>query len=141
TEIVAEANQMGMIALADYQSVRTPPSVILVRKAVLEERGAQMPRFFTALRESITALNSSSREFIISTLIKAAVDICFPDLKGQELQFPAGWQEKLRIPHFPVPRALQKEEFDAQVTWALSKRYIRERIAFEASVDFRYLGS
>lgn len=141
TEIVAEANQMGMLALADYQSVRTPPSVILFRRAVLEERGAHMSRFFAALRESITTLNGSSREFIISTLIKAAVDICFPDLKGQELQFPAGWQEKLRIPHFPMPRALKKEEFDAQVEWALGKRYIRERLAFESSVDFRYLGS
>lgn len=141
TEIVAEANQVGILVLSDYKSVRTPPSVILFRKAVLEERGAQINRFFAALRESVNTLNNSPRDFVISTLIKAAVDVCFPDLKGQELQFPAGWQEKLRIPFFPMPRALKKEEFDAQVEWALGKRYIRERIAFETSVDFRYLGS
>lgn len=141
TEIIAEANQVGLITLSDYQGIRTPPSVILFRKEALSERAAQMSKFFAALRESINTLNNSSRNFIIDTLIKAAVDICFPDLKGQELQFPAGWQEKLRVPFFPSPRALKKEEFDALVEWTLGKRYIREKIAFEASTDFRYLGS
>ncbi len=140
TEVVAEANKVEIITLSDYKGLRVPPSVLFVNRALLQERGAQVTKFFQALREAVTTLNASPRDFIIDTLIRAGVNICFPELRGQELKFPDGWRERLRVPYFPQPRALRESEFDAHVSWALEKRYIRERIAFASATDFRFLG-
>lgn len=140
TEVVAEDNKIEIITLSDYKGLRVPPSVLLFRRPILEERGSLVSKFFRALKESIETLNNSSRDFIIDTIIRAGVNICFPELRGQELQFPAGWRDRLRVPYFPMPRALRPDEFDAHINWALGKRYIREKIAFAAATDFRFLG-
>lgn len=140
TEVVAEANNVEIITLSDYKGMRIPPSVLIFRRPVLEERGAQIGKFFQAFKEAVTTLNASPRNFIIDTIIKAGVDICFPDLRGQELQFPEGWRDHLRVPYFPPPRALRSDEFDAHISWAIRKRYIREKIAFASATDFRFLG-
>lgn len=141
TKVVAADNGIEILTLSDFKARRIPPSVLLFRRQVLDERAAQISKLFQAFKEAINTLNASPRDFIIETLIQAGVAICFPELKGQELKFPAGWKDHIRIPFFPQPRALRREEFDAHVTWALSKRYIRGKVVFEASVDFRFLGS
>lgn len=140
TEVVAAANNLEILTLSDYKGIATPPSVLFFSRHILQERGETVRKFFQALRESITVLNTSSRDFIIDTLIRVGVNVCFPELRGQELKFPEGWRERLRVPYFPMPRALRPDEFDALVTWALGKRYIRERIAFASATDFRFLG-
>lgn len=140
TEVVAEANNVGIITLSDYKGLRVPPSVLLFSRQVLQERGAHVTKFFQAFKEAVTTLNASSRDFIIDTLIRAGVNICFPELRGQELKFPEGWRDRLHVPYFPQPRALRPDEFDALVSWALEKRYIREKIAFATVTDFRFLG-
>jgi len=140
TEVVAQANNIEIITLSDYKELRFPPSVLLFSRSVLQERGESVRKFFQALKESVTTLNASTRNFIIDTIIRAGVNICFPELRGQELKFPDGWRERLRVPYFPQPRALRPDEFDAHVNWALGKRYIREKIAFAAATDFRFLG-
>jgi NitT/TauT family transport system substrate-binding protein len=140
TEVVAQANNIEILTLADYKSLRTPPSVLLFRRQVLEERGVQVSKFFQAFKEAVTTLNASPRDFIIDTLIKAGVNICFPELRGEELKFPEGWRDRLHVPYFPAPRALQSSEFDAHINWALGKRYIREKLTFAAATDFRFLG-
>jgi hypothetical protein len=139
TEVVAEANKIEILTLSDYKGIATPPSVLLFSRQLLQERGESVRKFFQALRESVATLNGSSRDFIIDTLIRVGVNVCFPELRGQELKFPEGWRERLRVPYFPQPRALRPEEFDALVNWALGKRYIREKIAFAAATDFRFL--
>ena len=140
TEVVAQANNVEIITLSEYKGLRVPPSVLLFSRPLLHERGESVRKFFQALKESVTVLNGSTRDFIIDTIIRAGVNICFPELRGQELKFPDGWRERLRVPYFPQPRALRAEEFDAHVNWALDKRYIREKIAFAAATDFRFLG-
>jgi NitT/TauT family transport system substrate-binding protein len=140
TEVVAEANAVEIITLSDYKGLRVPPSVLLFSRQVLGERGESVRRFFQAFKESVTTLNTSARDFIIDALIRAGVNICFPELRGQELKFPDGWRERLRVPYFPQPRALRADEFEAHVSWALEKRYIREKIAFASVTDFRFLG-
>lgn len=140
TEVVAQANNVEIITLSDYKGLRVPPSVLLFSRSLLQERGESVRKFFQALKESVTTLNASSRDFIIDTIIRAGVNICFPELRGQELKFPEGWRDRLRVPYFPQPRALRQDEFDAHVSWALEKRYIREKIAFAAATDFRFLG-
>lgn len=140
TEVVAEANSVEIITLSDYKDQRVPPSVLLFRRQVLEERGAQISKFFQVFKEAVTTLNASPRNFIIDTMIKAGVNICFPELRGEELKFPQGWQDRLRVPYFPQPRALRPDEFDAHISWAIGKRYIREKIAFASATDFRFLG-
>jgi hypothetical protein len=139
TEVVAEANKIEILTLSDYKGIATPPSVLLFSRQLLQERGESVRKFFQALRESVATLNGSSRDFIIDTLIRVGVNVCFPELRGQELKFPEGWRDRLRVPYFPQPRALRPEEFDALVNWALGKRYIREKIAFAAATDFRFL--
>lgn len=140
TEVVAQANTVEIITLSEYKGLRVPPSVLLFSRSLLGERGESVRKFFQALKEAVTTLNASSRDFIIDTIIRAGVNICFPELRGQELKFPEGWRDRLRVPYFPQPRALRAEEFDAHVSWALEKRYIREKIAFAAATDFRFLG-
>lgn len=140
TEVVAEANKIEILTLSDYKGIAAPPSVLFFNRQVLQERGETVRKFFQALRESIAMLNASSRDFIIDTLIRVGVNVCFPELRGQELKFPQGWRERIRVPYFPLPRALRQEEFDALVNWAVGKRYIREKIAFAAATDFRFLG-
>lgn len=140
TEVVAQANGVEIFTLADYKGIAAPPSVLFFNRQVLQERGETVRKFFQALRESVAVLNSSSRDFIIDTLIRVGVNVCFPELRGQELKFPEGWRERIRVPYFPVPRALRPEEFDALVNWALGKRYIREKIIFTSATDFRFLG-
>lgn len=140
TEVVAEANNVEIITLSEYKGLRVPPSVLLFSRQLLQERGESVRKFFQALKESITVLNASTRDFIIDTIIRAGVNICFPELRGQELKFPEGWRDRLRVPYFPQPRALRPDEFDAHVSWALEKRYIREKIAFASATDFRFLG-
>lgn len=140
TEVVAEANKIEILTLTDYKGMAAPPSVLFFSRQLLQERGETVRKFFQALRESVTLLNSSSRDFIIDTIIRVGVNVCFPELRGQELKFPEGWRDRLRVPYFPLPRALRQEEFEVLVNWALGKRYIRERIAFAAATDFRFLG-
>lgn len=140
TEVVAQANNVEIITLSDYKGVRIPPSVVLFSRQLLQERGESVRKFFQALKESVNTLNASSRDFIIDTIIRAGVNICFPELRGQELKFPEGWRDRLRVPYFPQPRALRADEFDAHVNWALEKRYIREKLVFAAVTDFRFLG-
>ncbi len=140
TEVVAQANGVEIFTLADYKGIAAPPSVLFFSRQLLQERGETVRKFFQALRESIAVLNASSRDFIIDTLIRVGVNVCFPELRGQELKFPEGWRERIRVPYFPLPRALRQDEFDALVNWAVGKRYIREKIAFATATDFRFLG-
>lgn len=146
TEVVGNAVKIGnetneLITLSDYKGIDLLPGVVLFRKSVISERAEQLKLFYKAYKESVDLINSSPREEVVEAIIKVGLQLFFKDIKREELDknLPKGWEQKFKVPKFPAPRALLRAEFESAVDWALSKRYLKEKVPFESAVDHRFV--
>lgn len=146
TEVVGNTVKLGnetneIITLSDYKGIDLPPGVMIFRKTVIGERAEQLKLFYKAYKESVDLINNSPTDEVVEALIKVGLQLFFKDIRREELDknLPKGWDQKFRIPKFPTPRALLKSEFESVVDWALAKRYLKEKVAFESAVDHRFV--
>lgn len=146
TEVVGNTVKLGndtneIITLSDYNGMDLQPGVVIFRKTVIGERAEQLKLFYKAYKESVDLINKSPTDEVVEALIKVALQLFFKDITREELDknLPKGWELKFKVPKFPAPRALLRAEFEGVVEWALAKRYIKEKVAFESAVDHRFV--
>lgn len=110
---------MSLVNLSDFDGIDLLPSIIVFRRAVIEEKTELVERFYAAYREAVRMLNGSSQEEVISMGTSEAVRLFFPGLKEDSV--PVGIMDSFEIPQFPQPQMLSEKEYENARLWVAGK--------------------
>lgn len=124
-------------SVSDFENISLPPSLIVFRREVIEEREAEVALFYEIYRQTIDTLNNTPSDTVRELAIVNTIELFLPGLSRSEL--PKNFGESYQIPIFPQPRALLEEEFFRASAWAKAKGYLFSDVDFESSIDFRFL--
>lgn len=124
-------------SVSDFENIPLPPSLIVFRREVIEEREADVALFYEIYQQTIDALNNMSGDTVRELAITNTLELFLPGLSRSEL--PQNFGQSYKIPAFPQPRALLEGEFVRVSNWAKGKRYLFSDVDFASSVDFRFL--
>ena len=129
------ANKAPVYTLTEFESEKKlMPTVMIFRKEIVDRRLDDLKKFYAKYTDSVDAVNKSSRTDLINTLLKIALKQYFETIKPSELGLPAGWENAVRIPVFPKPRALKAEELNLIHDWATGRRYLQTRVSYDQAV-------
>lgn len=141
-EFITKAEGTPVIPLADYKDQKLVPSVWAFQAPIIEQDPERIERFYAGLQEVLATFSSLPREQIAEVGVRRALEFFFPGVKREEL--PPGAEEFIRdylIPAFPQPRALEPEEYQQVMDWALAKGYISQSLPFELAYTNQFMGS
>lgn len=123
--------------LSDFDDMDILPSVLVFRREVVEESPELIDLFYNIYRQAIDMINALSRDELIEMGIDEALSLFFPGLTDENV--PEGILDSFVIPHFPQPRMLAKEQFEAVVAWANDKCYTWKQPSYEEMTTDRFL--
>jgi len=108
-----------LVHLSDFDGVDLLPSIIVFRRAVIEQKTELVERFYAAYREAVRMLNESGREEVIEMGTNEALTLFFPGWKKEDV--PVGIMDNFEIPHFPQPQMLSEKEYENARLWVAGK--------------------
>ncbi len=125
--------------LSSFPGVTPPPTVLVVRRSLLEQKPDVMATFFRTLELAADKLNDLSREELLDLGWTLVTKLFLP---GQE---PGGMPEEhvervaeaiedILIPKFPAPAPVDREVFNEVLSWAQSKRYVLRSVDYDEVV-------
>jgi len=125
-----------LVVLSWFPGVPYPPTVIVFRRSVLEERAVEVAEFRQALELSVQRINSAGRQELIDIGWQLAVELFFPGLLGQELEpeFQARLEAAITavaIPTFPLPGPVPQDIFQQVLSWAEGKGYLVREVSYQ----------
>lgn len=124
-------------AVSNFENIPMPPSVVVFRREVIEDRQAEVELFYQVYRQAVEEINAASKDSVRETAILNTLELFLPGLSRSDL--PQDFGNDYKIPAFPQPRALLEGEFNRVLAWAQQKRYLQGPLDFNASVDFRFI--
>jgi hypothetical protein len=128
-------NKQETYTLSEFENEKKlMPTVLIFRKEVIDRRLDEVKNFYTKLGSAIDLTNQAHRREIITTMLRVALRQYFETLKPEDLGLPPGWEDQIRLPLFPPPRALKAEELNTIAEWATGRRYLRTRVTYEQVV-------
>ncbi len=129
------ANKAPIFTLSEFENEKKiSPTVFVFRKEIADRRLDELKNFYTKYNVAVEATNKAAKTDLINTLLKVALKQYFETLKPSELGLPPGWENSVRIPVYPKPRALKAEEMKIIQEWATGRRYLRETITYDQVV-------
>jgi hypothetical protein len=129
------ANKAPIYTLSEFENEKKIlPTVMIFRKEIADRRLDELKNLYTKFNAAVDATNKASKTDLINTLLKVALKQYFETLKPSELGLPPGWENSVRIPVFPKPRALKAEEMKLIQDWASGRRYLRETVTYDQVV-------
>jgi len=128
---------LKMVTLDTFDEADIPPSVILFRRRVIEERPDDIAAFHAAIEEAIERLNSTEREDLVASGLDVAVALFFQaadtSLIGQDVL------DAISVPTYFPMEPLPAEQYNGLVEWMKKKGYVLEPPAYDGFVDFQFL--
>jgi len=128
---------LQMVTLDTFDDVSVPPSVVLFRRGVIEERPSDIAAFHAAVMEAIERLNGTDREELIASGLDVAVGLFFQaadtSLIGQEVL------DAISVPTYLPMKELDVEQYDDLVRWMTRKGYVLNPPTYDGFVDFGFL--
>ena len=125
-----------LVVLSWFPDVPKPPSVIVFRRSVVEERGQEIAGFRLALELAVERINTATHEELLDIGWQLAVELFFPGLVWEELK-PAV-QARLRaaietigVPVFPSPGPVPQDIFQQVLSWADEKGYLVNEVSYQ----------
>lgn len=135
--LLAGTTPLELVHLSDFEGMELLPSVLVFRRAVVEERSDLVVRFYGAYREAVDRVNALSREELIETGINAALSLFFPGVNPETI--PAGVLDSFAIPRFLPPQRLSQDQFESVVAWVNRKGYAAAHPSYDAITTGRFL--
>lgn len=124
-------------SVSNFEDIPLPPSVVVFRREVIEQRPAEVERFYQVYRQAVDQTNAASKDAVRESAILNTLELFLPGLSRSEL--PQNFGSNYQIPTFPQPRALLEDEFNRVLAWAQRKGYLQGPVDFGTSVDFRFI--
>jgi len=128
---------LELVHLSDFEGIDLLPSVIVFRREVIEESPELIEDFYTTYQDTITMINTSSREELVEMGIDEALSLFFPGLTTKAV--PEGILDSFAIPQFQPLHMLCKEQFEDVVNWANAKGYTWKHPSYEEMTTDRFL--
>lgn len=126
-------------SVSAFDGIVMPPSVLVFRREVVEQRQADVSLFYQAYVEALNQINSAAGDVVRESAITNSIQLFLPGLSRTEL--PPDFGKDYNIPTFPQPRALLPDEMQRVADWAKSKGYLFADADFDAAVDFRFIAA
>ena len=124
-------------SLSAFDNIVMPPSVMVFRRDVIEQREADVTLFYEAYVEALNQINSAAGDVVRESAITNSIQLFLPGLARTEL--PPDFAKDYNIPTFPQPRQLLADEMLRVADWAKSKDYLFADVDFDTAVDFRFV--
>lgn len=124
-------------AVSDFDNIPMPPSVVVFRREVIEDRQAEVALFYDVYRQAVDEVNAASKDAVRESAILNTLELFLPGLSRSEL--PQDFGDDYKIPTFPQPRALLQDEFTRVLAWTQQKGYVQGQVDFDTAVDFRFI--
>ncbi len=127
------------VVLSEFSNVFVPPTVLVIRRSLLEQRHAEVVAFFCSLERAVERVNSLSREDLLELGWQLVTQLFMPGhephtMAPEDRERVERAIETLFIPDFPVPAPVDRESFEVVLSWARRKGYVRFPPEFDETV-------
>jgi len=135
------ASNPEFTVLSSFTGITVPPTVVVFRKSIVEQRPAEVASFFDALKRAAEEVNQLAREELQDLGWQLATQLFLPGqepeaLSPEDRKIIEEAIEALFIPDFPTPAPLDEEVFYEVLSWAERRGYVRTRLEFDEVVMF-----
>jgi ABC-type nitrate/sulfonate/bicarbonate transport system substrate-binding protein len=123
--------------LSDFSGVDILPTLVVFRRAFVEQYPDVVEGFYAAYLAAIERINETPREQIVNVGIDVALSLFFqaadPELIGQDVI------DAIPFPQFELPTFLLREQYDDVGSWMLKKGYAAALPNYDSVADFHFL--
>jgi|GEM_PF-1954609 len=125
-----EGNEADL--LADFQSVKLLPAVIVFRRELLQEREEIVSSFLSGWREAIGSVNSRNKSQIMGLAMQVITET-MPGMSSviEDAVLPEGFEERFPLPTFTPPTSLVEEDYLDLADWLKSRKVMETIPTFQ----------
>ena len=127
----------SLIHLSDFEGIDILPSVVVLRREMVDQFPDMIAVFYDTYREVIDEINQTDRDELMKTGIDIALSLFFPGLTEESV--PEGVLDEFDIPHFSYPTVLSKERFEDVADWLIWKGYTWKHPLYEDVITDRFV--
>ncbi len=127
------------LVLSEFNGITVPPTVVVMRRSIVEERPAEVAAFFRSLDRAVERVNSLPREELLELGWQLVTQLFLPGqephtMSPEDRERVEEALETLFIPDFPMPDSLGEGPFHEVLSWARRRGYVRSPVEFDEVV-------
>ncbi len=133
----AGGQPIQLVVHDDFSGRCILPSVVVFRRAYVNEHPDAIAAFYAAYEETIARINAMTRDELVDLGIDIALSLFFQGAERASINQEV--IDTLAIPFFETPDVLAQENYEGILSWMLEKGYVYDAPAYGEITDFQFI--